>query len=100
MKTRILIAFILSLFISPSFAQKKNTPAQKPEEGYKFSPVVELKATPVKNQAGTGIFCPEEINGFINVTPAISRNNWILFFIWKLLIFLVQPKYVLQTKPG
>jgi len=54
MRTRILVAFILSLFIAPSFAQKKNTATQKTEEGYKFTPVVELKATPVKNQAASG----------------------------------------------
>jgi aminopeptidase C len=53
MKTRILLAFMLSLFIAPTFAQKKNSSAQKTEEGYKFTPVVELKATPVKNQAST-----------------------------------------------
>jgi bleomycin hydrolase len=53
MKTRILLVLILSLFIAPSYAQKKNTTPQKTEEGYKFTPVVELKATPVKNQAST-----------------------------------------------
>jgi bleomycin hydrolase len=37
-------------------AQKGKTPssAASKEEGYKFTPVVELKATPVKNQASTG----------------------------------------------
>jgi aminopeptidase C len=54
MRTRILLAFILSLFIVPSFAQKKNSSTQKSDEGYKFTPVVELKATSVKNQANTG----------------------------------------------
>jgi bleomycin hydrolase len=55
MRTRILITLILAIFITPSFAQKKNTPAPaKTEEGYKFTPVVELKATPVKNQSATG----------------------------------------------
>jgi len=53
MKTRSLLVLILSLFIAPSYAQKKNTSPQKTEEGYKFTPVVELKATPVKDQAGT-----------------------------------------------
>ena len=56
MKTRILLAFILSLFITPSYAQKKNpVPAapQKTEEGFKFTPLLELKATSVKDQAGT-----------------------------------------------
>jgi bleomycin hydrolase len=54
MRTRILLAFILSLFIAPSFAQKKNSSPKKTDEGYKFTTVVELKATPVKNQANTG----------------------------------------------
>ena len=54
MKTRILLAFILSLFIVPSYAQKKNSSSQKADEGYKFTPVVALKATSVKNQASTG----------------------------------------------
>jgi hypothetical protein len=53
MKTRILLAFILSLFIAPTYAQKKNIAPQKTEEGYKFTPVVELQATPVKNQSKT-----------------------------------------------
>jgi aminopeptidase C len=54
MKTRILLVFILSLYIVQSYAQKKNDSSKKTEEGYKFTPVVELKATPVKNQAATG----------------------------------------------
>src|SRR5512133_328023 len=54
MKTRILSILILILFIVPSFSQKKKTSSLKIEEGYKFTPVVEIKATPVKNQAGTG----------------------------------------------
>ena len=39
------------IFLQAS-AQKKNT--AKVDEGYKFSPVTELKVTPVKNQASTG----------------------------------------------
>jgi len=50
MKTRILLVLLLSVFLVPSYGQKKKTT----DEGYKFTPVVELKATPVKNQAGTG----------------------------------------------
>ena len=55
MKNRNLLVIILSLFIIPSNAQKKNdhAAAQKAEEGYKFTPVVELKATSVKNQSRT-----------------------------------------------
>lgn len=55
MKKQILLTLILALIIVPSFAQKKNTAtASKTDEGYKFTPVVELKATTVKNQASTG----------------------------------------------
>jgi len=53
MRTRFFLAFMLSLVIAPSYAQKKISASQKSEEGYKFTPVVELKATPVKNQAST-----------------------------------------------
>lgn len=38
--------------VSTSFAQKKSD--SKADEGYKFTPLVELKASPVKNQASTG----------------------------------------------
>ena len=55
MKKQIFLTLILALIIVPSFAQKKNTAAtSKTDEGYKFIPVVELKATSVKNQASTG----------------------------------------------
>lgn len=48
MKKQIFLTLLMALFILPSFAQKKT------EEGYKFTPLVELKATPVKNQSNTG----------------------------------------------
>jgi aminopeptidase C len=57
MKARILFAVILSIFIAPSYAQKKNNtlpPTPKTEESLRFFPLVELKATHVKNQASTG----------------------------------------------
>ena len=56
MRIRILLALLLSTLILPSFGQKKTTPPPAPatEEGLKFTPVVELKATSVKNQASTG----------------------------------------------
>jgi hypothetical protein len=57
MKTHILLVIILSILLTPTFAQKKNAsapPSPKTESGYTFTPVVELKTTPVKNQAGTG----------------------------------------------
>ena len=56
MKIRFLLSLLLALVMITTNAQKsKNTtsPSSK-EEGYKFTPVVELKATPVKNQASTG----------------------------------------------
>ena len=51
MKTRIFLVILLSIFILPANAQKKSS---QNEEGYKFTRVAELKATPVKNQANTG----------------------------------------------
>ncbi|MCX6256098.1 MAG: aminopeptidase [Bacteroidia bacterium] len=57
MKIRILLLVILSTIIAPSYAQKKKLPPPplpKTEEEYKFTPVVELKATSVKNQSSTG----------------------------------------------
>jgi bleomycin hydrolase len=56
MKTRLLFAFLLIILISPVRAEKKHkdSAGTKTESGYIFTPVVELKATPVKNQAGTG----------------------------------------------
>lgn len=54
MKTRILLVIILSFFISNSYSQKKTELPKKSEEGYKFLPVVDIKATPVKNQSNTG----------------------------------------------
>lgn len=55
MKKQLFLTLALTVLILPSYSQKKNASASaKAEEGYKFTPVVELKATPVKNQAGTG----------------------------------------------
>jgi hypothetical protein len=54
MKKFLLLPVILALYILPSSAQKNASRSAKTEEGYKFTPVVELKATPVKNQAATG----------------------------------------------
>lgn len=49
-----LLTLIIILFL-PSVAQRKNaTPPAKTEEGYVFTPVADLKATSVKNQASTG----------------------------------------------
>ncbi len=50
----LLITAILLIGLVPSFGQKRSADANKKEEGYKFTPVVELKATPVKNQSSTG----------------------------------------------
>ena len=51
MKTRLLL-FIIAAFSLTLSAQKKAEPAK---EGYNFTSVVSLKATPVKNQSSTGI---------------------------------------------
>jgi len=55
MKKQSLLILVLTTLMIPSFGQKKNAASSgKTEEGYKFTPLVELKATPVKNQANTG----------------------------------------------
>jgi hypothetical protein len=57
MKRHLFIAVLAIAFIIPSFGQKKNAAeqsSQKTEGGYKFTPLVELKATSVKNQSSTG----------------------------------------------
>ena len=55
MRTRLLTAALIASAIMPLSAQTKNTAPQqaKSAEGYLFTPVVDLKATPVKNQAAT-----------------------------------------------
>jgi bleomycin hydrolase len=57
MKKPILILVCAGLLSTPSFAQGKKTSKPEPKketEGFVFTPVVDLKATPVKNQASTG----------------------------------------------
>jgi hypothetical protein len=55
MKIRILFTVILASLMIATNAQKGKTAASSSkDEGYKFTPVVELKATSVKNQASTG----------------------------------------------
>jgi len=54
MKKLISIIVSLIILILPSLAQNVTAPVAKTEEGYKFTPVVDLKATSVKNQSATG----------------------------------------------
>jgi aminopeptidase C len=55
MKRFLLLVIISALFISPSISQRRTVVTQaKTEQGYVFTPVVDLKATSVKNQANTG----------------------------------------------
>jgi hypothetical protein len=54
MKIRLLLLSVLVLVSLPSSAQKKSSSAAKADDGYKFTTVAEIKATPVKNQASTG----------------------------------------------
>jgi aminopeptidase C len=56
MKMRLFIAAIIACAMLPLSAQKKDAAVQKSKagEGYKFTPVVDLKATSVKNQSATG----------------------------------------------
>ncbi len=55
MKKQILLTIILATFILPSFAQKNNTTTGPiTSEGYRFTPLIDLKATSVKDQGATG----------------------------------------------
>jgi bleomycin hydrolase len=56
MKLRSLLSLLLLFAVVTLNAQKSKTKTESAstDEGYKFTPVVELKATPVKNQAATG----------------------------------------------
>jgi bleomycin hydrolase len=54
MKIRFLLTILLASVMLTSNAQKGKTTSASKDEGYKFTPVVELKATSVKNQASTG----------------------------------------------
>ncbi|MCX6300695.1 MAG: aminopeptidase [Bacteroidia bacterium] len=56
MKIRLLFVALIASSLVPVSAQKKDAAAPQPktEEGYKFTYVVDLKATPVKNQSATG----------------------------------------------
>ena len=54
MKNHILKILISALFIQPSFSQNTDVQRSEAEEAYKFTTVVELKATPVRNQSKTG----------------------------------------------
>jgi len=56
MKMRLFIAAIIACAMLPLSAQKKDAAVQKSKagEGYKFTSVVDLNATSVKNQSATG----------------------------------------------
>ncbi len=55
MNLRFLSTVLLaSAMISASAQKAKPASSASKEEGYKFTPVIDLKATPVKNQANTG----------------------------------------------
>jgi bleomycin hydrolase len=56
MKLRTLLVLILLSAVCTINAQrgKSSQKSNSSESGYKFTPLVELKATPVKNQASTG----------------------------------------------
>ncbi len=54
MKNLLFAVVALSLLTAPLSAQKKNKETAVTPEGYKFTTVVSLPATPVKNQSATG----------------------------------------------
>jgi aminopeptidase C len=95
MKTRILLAIILSIAVIPSFAQKKNTATvSKTDEGYKFTPVVELKATPVKDQASTlTCWCFSTTSFFESELLRMGRGEYDLSEM-----YLIRTNYVDRLK--
>lgn len=54
MKKFFFLLIIPAFFLMPVTAQNKEAQPAKAEEGYKFTPVTDLKATSVKNQSATG----------------------------------------------
>lgn len=55
MKKQILFTALSILIALPLFSQRKEKPAARDaEEGYQFTTIIDLKATPVKNQSATG----------------------------------------------
>ena len=54
MKNHILKILISALFIQPSFSQNADVQRSEAEEALKFTTVINLKATPVRNQSRTG----------------------------------------------
>jgi bleomycin hydrolase len=54
MKKALLLLIAQVFILSAINGQNRNTQQDKTQEGYKFTPVYDLKATPVKNQASTG----------------------------------------------
>ncbi len=54
MKKTLFAIVALTLLIAPLSAQKKSKETTVTPEGYKFTTVVSLPATPVKNQSATG----------------------------------------------
>lgn len=54
MKNLLFAVVALTLVITPLSAQKKNKETTVTPEGYKFTTIVTLPATPVKNQSATG----------------------------------------------
>ncbi len=54
MKKLFLLLTLPAFLLLPVTAQNKDVQPAKVEEGYKFTPVIDLKATSVKNQSATG----------------------------------------------
>jgi hypothetical protein len=100
MKIRTLfLAVILTIIIAPSFAQKNSTTNPSPinvktDAGYKFTPVLELKATPVKNQARTGTCWCFATTSFIeSELLRMGRGEYDLSEMW-----IVRHNYVDKLK--
>lgn len=93
MKKQILLNLLLIIFLLPSNGQKKNE-SSKNTDGYNFTTLVELKATPVKNQASTSTCWCFATTSFIeSELMRMGKGEFDLSEMW-----IVRNNYVSRLK--